>query len=76
MTETTTTYPGHTPPAAFTREVLEWLPWLTPLPAEAMTDRHWAGLVDPSRAKSPYFMLLARDPDVLGARPHRQGHLL
>jgi alkylhydroperoxidase domain protein len=68
MTETTITYPGHTPPAAFTREVLEWLPWLAPLPAEALTDRHWAGLVDASRAKSPYFMLLARDPDILGAR--------
>jgi uncharacterized peroxidase-related enzyme len=26
------------------------------------------GLVDASRAKSPYFRLLARDPDILGAR--------
>jgi len=36
-----------------------------------------AGLVDAARAKSPYFRLLARDPEVLEARtPHRQGHLL
>ena len=39
-----------------------------PLAAEQLTDRHWAGLVDASRAKSPYFMLLARDPEILEAR--------
>ena len=55
-------------PAVFTQAQLEWLPWLEPLPAAELTERHYAGLVDPSRAKSPYFMLLARDPDILGAR--------
>jgi alkylhydroperoxidase domain protein len=55
-------------PNVFTQAQLNWLPWLEPLPEAELTERHWAGLVDPSRAKSPYFMLLARDPDILGAR--------
>ena len=55
-------------PNVFTQAQLNWLPWLPPLPEAELTDRHMAGLVDPSRAKSPYFMLLARDPDILGAR--------
>ena len=68
MTETTLSHVGHRLPRAFTQEPLEWLPWLEPLPADAMTERHWAGLVDASRAKSPYFMLLVRDPAILEAR--------
>lgn len=68
MTDHTTTYPGHTEQVSFTQAELDWLPWLDPLPAADLTDRHWAGLVDASRSKSPYFMLLARDPDILGAR--------
>jgi len=56
------------PPNAFTQAELDWLPWLEPLPEAELTDRHRAGLVDASRAKSAYFMLLARDPDILGAR--------
>ena len=59
---------GFQAPQAFTQSELDWLPWLEPLPADEMTDRHRAGLVDPSRSKSPYFMLLARDPEILGAR--------
>ena len=35
---------------------------------EALTDRHMASLVDAARVKSPYFRLLARDPDALEAR--------
>jgi alkylhydroperoxidase domain protein len=62
------TYPDHREPDAFTQEQLAWKPWLPPLPDEQLTDRHWAGLVDRARAKSPYFMLLARDPEILGAR--------
>ncbi|MCD2506122.1 alkylhydroperoxidase, partial [Staphylococcus aureus] len=56
------------PPLAFTRDQLEWLPWLEPLPEAELTDRHRAGLVDAARARSAYFRLLARDPDTLGAR--------
>ena len=55
-------------PNHFTQAQLDWLPWLPPLPDSELTPRHYAGLVDPARAKSPYFMLLARDPDILGAR--------
>src|SRR5262245_42948019 len=62
------TPPDHSVPVAFTRAQLEWLPWLEPLAAEAMTERHVASLVDAARVKSPYFRLLARDPDALEAR--------
>lgn len=68
MTETTITQTGHTAPLVFTQKELGWLPWLEPLPAADLTDRHMAGLVDASRAKSPYFMLLVRDPDILQFR--------
>lgn len=71
MTQATTqtiAHPHIARPTEFTQDELGWLPWLEPLPQEELTDRHWAGLVDASRAKSPYFMLLARDPDILGAR--------
>jgi len=65
---TTLQHPANVPPVAFTQDELEWLPWLAPLEEGALTERHFDGLVDASRAKSPYFMLLARDPDILGAR--------
>lgn len=68
MSTTARTHPDNRPPVAFTQDELDWLPWLDPLPEAELTDRHRAGLVDASRAKSPYFMLLARDPDILGAR--------
>ncbi len=60
--------PPHTVPAAFTRAMLDWLPWLEPLAVEALTERHREALIDAARAKSPYFRLLARDPDALRAR--------
>jgi alkylhydroperoxidase domain protein len=68
MTDTTLTPPEHTPPVVFTRAQVDWLPWLEPLAPEAMTERHIAALVDANRVKSPYFRLLARDPDTLEAR--------
>ena len=55
-------------PNVFTRAMLEWTPWIDPVPEPELTDKQRAGLVDPARAKSPYFRLLARDPDALGAR--------
>lgn len=55
-------------PNIFTQDELGWTPWLEPLAEAELTERHWAGLVDASRAKSPYFMLLAHDPEVLEAR--------
>jgi alkylhydroperoxidase domain protein len=68
MTDKTLTPPPHTEPVVFTREVLDWLPWLEPMAEADMTQRHLASLVDAARVKSPYFRLLARDPDVLEAR--------
>ncbi len=68
MADTILSPPAHTVPVVFTREQLDWLPWLEPIAEEDLTDRHRAGLVDAARAKSPYFRLLARDPDVLQAR--------
>jgi alkylhydroperoxidase domain protein len=55
-------------PNAFTQAQLGWEPWLPPLPIDELTERHYAGLVDKGRVNSPYFRLLARDPDILGAR--------
>jgi AhpD family alkylhydroperoxidase len=60
--------PLHTAPAVFTRALLDWRPWLEPLAEESLTEQQMAGLVDAVRAKSPYFRLLARDPDALRAR--------
>lgn len=57
-----------TVPNAFTRDQLDWTPWLDPLPEADLTERHLAALVDAARAKSPYFRLLARDPEALEAR--------
>jgi len=68
MTDKTLVPPDHTQPVAFTREQLDWLPWIEPLAESELTPRHIASLVDAARSKSAYFRLLARDPDVLEAR--------
>jgi len=68
MSETILEPPPHTIPNAFTRALLDWLPWLEPLAAGELTERHMTALVDAARAKSAYFRLLARDPDALEAR--------
>ena len=68
MSNTIEATAGAAPVNTFTQDELGWSPWLDPLPEIALTERHRAGLVDTSRAKSPYFMLLAHDPEVLEAR--------
>jgi alkylhydroperoxidase domain protein len=68
MKDKTIVQSGHVVPAVFTRDMLDWLPWLEPLPADQMTARQLASLVDAARVKSDYFRLLARDPDILEAR--------
>ena len=68
MPDTVLEPPPHMVPVVFTRAMLDWLPWLEPLEADELTERHMAGLVDAVRAKAPYFRLLARDPDALRAR--------
>lgn len=56
------------PPVAFTQDKIGWTPWLQPLAEIELTDRHYEALVDKARAKSGYFALLVRDPDILEAR--------
>jgi alkylhydroperoxidase domain protein len=68
MTDKVLSTPPHIEPVVFTRDQLDWLPWLEPMAEQDLTARHMAGLVDAARAKSPYFRLLARDPEVLEAR--------
>jgi len=68
MTDIVHTPEGHDIPNTFTRAMLDWLPWLEPMAEADLTPRHMAGLVDAARAKSPYFRLLAHDPEVLEAR--------
>jgi alkylhydroperoxidase domain protein len=68
MTDKTLTPPAHAEPAAFTRDMLDWLPWLEPVAEDRLTPRQRESLVDAARAKSDYFRLLARDPDILEAR--------
>ena len=55
-------------PNVFTQENIGWTPWLQPLAESELTERHYEALVDKARAKSPYFALLVRDPDILEAR--------
>ena len=68
MSESVRVHPGNSEPNVFTQDELGWLPWLDPLAEADLTERHWAGLVDRARAKSDYFRLLARDPEILEAR--------
>jgi alkylhydroperoxidase domain protein len=56
------------PPVAFTQDHIGWTAWLPPLAEEELSDRHYEALVDKARAKSSYFALLVRDPDILQAR--------
>ena len=62
------TYANLPSPHGFTQEPTGWVPWLTPLPEKEFTALHWDALVEKSRAKNPYFALLARDPEILGER--------
>ncbi|WP_406247775.1 alkylhydroperoxidase domain protein [Microbacterium sp. M] len=70
MTDTTTTTLAHDlpHPEGFTQEHLGWVPHLAPFPIDELTERHFSGLVDRSRADSEYFRLLVRDPEILAAR--------
>lgn len=68
MAGTTLVPPPHIVPSVFTRDMLDWLPWLEPLTVEELTPQHMTALVDSARAKSAYFRLLARDPAALEAR--------
>ena len=68
MNDSVIVHDNENEPVVFTQDELGWLPWLEPFPEAELTERHFAGLVDKARAKSDYFRLLVRDPEVLEAR--------
>lgn len=68
MTDIVTEYPDLARPRAFTQRGLGWVPWLLPVAEDALTDAQRDALIEPARAKMPYFRLLARDPEALRAR--------
>ncbi|MGO4560030.1 alkylhydroperoxidase domain protein [Mesorhizobium sp. 2RAF21] len=68
MTDTIVEPAIDNPPVVFTQDHIGWTAWLQPLAEEELNDRHYEALVDKGRAKSPYFALLVRDPDILQAR--------
>jgi len=68
MTDLVTEYPELARPDRFTQEGLGWVPWLAPVAEEELTDTQRDALIEPNRAKMPYFRLLARDAAALKAR--------
>lgn len=68
MTDVVTTYADLARPDAFTQEGLGWVPWLLPVAEDELTDAQRDALIEPARARMPYFRLLARDPEALRAR--------
>jgi alkylhydroperoxidase AhpD family core domain len=66
--DTVTDYDPASLPSGFTMDGLGWVPWLTPMMLDEFEQRHWDGVVDPARARQPYFALLAREPEILAAR--------
>lgn len=68
MTALITSYPELARPEAFTQQGLGWVPWLAPVAESDLTDAQRDALIEPARAKMPYFRLLARDPEALRAR--------
>jgi alkylhydroperoxidase domain protein len=68
MSKKVLTYPELNRPSAFTEAELDWKPWLQAPPIESLSEEQYQGLVDKARAKSDYFRLLSRDPEILGAR--------
>ena len=61
-------FPGLSRPERFTQRGLGWVPWAPPVPEDELTDVQRHALVEASRSSSPYFRLLARDPEALRAR--------
>ncbi|WP_413452452.1 peroxidase-related enzyme [Georgenia phoenicis] len=53
-------------PREYTRELLGWLPWVDPIPAEELTEEHRAAFA--GKSDGAYFRLLARQTGVLAAR--------
>ncbi|NHI15696.1 alkylhydroperoxidase domain protein [Microbacterium excoecariae] len=68
MSDLVIDYPDLDRPDAFTQRGLGWVPWLLPVAEAELTPAQRDALIEPARAKMPYFRLLARDPDALRAR--------
>jgi len=68
MTAIITDHPDLARPDAFTQHGLGWVPWLEPVAEADLTEVQRDALIEPQRAKMPYFRLLARDPEALRAR--------
>lgn len=68
MTDLVTEIDDLARPEAFTQRGLGWVPWLRPVAEADLSDAQRDALIEPARAKMPYFRLLARDPDALRAR--------
>ncbi|WP_306231941.1 alkylhydroperoxidase domain protein [Agrococcus beijingensis] len=65
---TITDYPQLRRPEGFTQRGLGWVPWAPPVAEAELSDVQRHALVEASRSASPYFRLLARDPEALRAR--------
>jgi len=59
---------GRPAPTAFTREVLQWEPWVPPVPEDELTAVQADSFAAKATRNSVYFRLLARVPGVLRAR--------
>jgi alkylhydroperoxidase domain protein len=59
--------PQDAPTSGFTQEQIGWRPWIEPFAAEEANEKQRAVLPG-QRLYSPYFRLLALDPEVLGER--------
>jgi alkylhydroperoxidase domain protein len=68
MTGPVTDYDDLARPDAFTQDGLGWVPWLEPVAEADLTEQQRDALIEPARAKMPYFRLLARDPEALRTR--------
>lgn len=55
-------------PQKFVHHSLGWKPWVPDLDQSELTETHLDAMVQPQRAQSAYFRLLARDPAALKAR--------
>lgn len=59
---------GRPAPTAFTREVLQWEPWVPPVAEDELTEVQADAFAAKATRNSVYFRLLARVPGVLRAR--------
>ncbi|WP_293695579.1 peroxidase-related enzyme [uncultured Agrococcus sp.] len=59
---------GDPKPVEFTRDVLQWQPWVAPIDTEDLTAEQADSFAAKTTTNSPYFRLLARVPAVLKAR--------